>query len=181
MPEKACHHETGEDAQEERTQIGQVGCRADKAAWMARLRPDPNIRAGNCKQSMRVMISTSAGGRLSSFWGFMVSPWLGDHKDTSNSPLWIKSWFFQKIRHIKPRYGKTNGQPIYNGYSSNEHHPEAQWHPRNMEPDGNTAGEDWADIFLNWTFGTFAPGLAGDALNNWTTTHMAGWISEASK
>jgi len=79
------------------------------------------------------------------------------------------------------RYGNTGGSPFDNGYTSNDYHSEAQWHPKGMKPDGNTAGEDWADIFMNWTFDTFAPGPAGTALNSWTTTNMAGWISEASR
>jgi hypothetical protein len=44
--------------------------------------------------------------------------------------------------HMDDQYGSRNVK-ILTGY---------QWHPRDMEPNGNTAVEDFGDIFQNWFF-----------------------------
>jgi RHS repeat-associated protein len=67
-----------------------------------------------------------------------------------------------------------------NGYWSDDYRDGWQWHPREMT-DGNNAYEDWADIFLNWTYNSFVLNMAGIALNSWVNVNMADWISEATK
>lgn len=62
-----------------------------------------------------------------------------------------------------------------NGYYSDNYLDEWQWHPRGMI-DGNSASEDWADIFLNWVTGSFVPNKSGDSLMNWVDVNMVQWV-----
>jgi hypothetical protein len=75
-----------------------------------------------------------------------------------------------------------NGWAGKNGYRSDSYTDEFQWHPRSMDSDGNTAQEDWADIFQNWALGpqSFAPNSAGTTIYNWADSHMDVWIADAS-
>jgi hypothetical protein len=67
-----------------------------------------------------------------------------------------------------------------NGYRSDDYHEGFQLHPRTMGPDGNSADEDWADIFMNWTSdGSFAPNSHGEALFKWVNTNMPTWLRMA--
>jgi len=66
-----------------------------------------------------------------------------------------------------------------NGYRSDDYHDGWQYHPRSMGADGNTADEDWADIFLNWSFNSFADNTHGKALFTWTDSHMDTWLKMA--
>jgi RHS repeat-associated protein len=56
------------------------------------------------------------------------------------------------------------------------------YHPLNMDDDGKTAGEDFADMFMNWTYNSFSsdPNGAGAARNDWINRNMADWISYIS-
>jgi len=62
-----------------------------------------------------------------------------------------------------------------NGYYCDSYIGECQWHSRDVN-DWNNENEDWADIFMNWAFGSFAPNPAGDALYNWVETNMVSWL-----
>ncbi|HOC22326.1 MAG TPA: RHS repeat-associated core domain-containing protein [Anaerolineae bacterium] len=42
-----------------------------------------------------------------------------------------------------------------------------------------TPGEDFADMFLGWSFNNFAPGQAGAARNSWMSANMPGWMALA--
>lgn len=46
--------------------------------------------------------------------------------------------------------------------------------------DGNNTHEDFADMFLNWTYNSFADDSAGRARYNWMASNMALWVSQAS-
>jgi hypothetical protein len=61
----------------------------------------------------------------------------------------------------------------FNGYLS-DYIPD-QYHPRNMI-DGDNTYEDWADLFLNWSFNSFSSNIAGDALYNWVSINMKNWV-----
>jgi len=58
-----------------------------------------------------------------------------------------------------------------------------QQHPLDMDSMGNTPGEDFADMLLNWAFNTFSDDEtgAGAARYEWMATNMAAWISAASR
>ncbi len=58
-----------------------------------------------------------------------------------------------------------------------------QQHPLNMDSMGNTPGEDFADMFLNWAFNTFSNDEtgAGAARYEWMAINMAEWITAASR
>jgi RHS repeat-associated protein len=73
-------------------------------------------------------------------------------------------------------YNRGGNQPApNNGYRSDSPCP-YQCHPRNMDAAGNTANEEWADMFMNFIGNTFAPNPAGDALFSWTITNLATFI-----
>jgi hypothetical protein len=73
-------------------------------------------------------------------------------------------------------YDRGGNQPApNNGYRSDAWCP-YQCHPRNMDAQGNTANEEWGDMFLNFVLDTFAPNPAGDALYNWTITNLSTFI-----
>jgi hypothetical protein len=83
------------------------------------------------------------------------------------------------------RYGKNDTEDYAapdNGFLGDYQNDPDQWqvHPLGMEPDGNTAGEQYADMFLNWTYSTFAGNSAGFALNSWMTSNMSEWVSIAA-
>jgi hypothetical protein len=48
-----------------------------------------------------------------------------------------------------------------------------------MDADSNTAGEEWADMFLNWGMGGFNDSDRGLFYEEWMTTNMSAWISIA--
>jgi hypothetical protein len=66
-----------------------------------------------------------------------------------------------------------------NGYRSDNYLDEWQYHPRSMGDDGNSADEDWADIFLNWSNDSFADNPHGKSLFDWTDSNMEMWLREA--
>lgn len=78
------------------------------------------------------------------------------------------SWYNGYYRHI----GKT--APA-NGYLSDSYLLGYQMHPVYMQG-GNSATEDWADIFLNWVYQSFASNDAGDAINAWVDKNMRIWL-----
>ncbi len=41
---------------------------------------------------------------------------------------------------------------------------------------GNNEFEDFADIWLNWVYGSFVPNPAGWALYSWTEENMDAWL-----
>jgi RHS repeat-associated protein len=52
-------------------------------------------------------------------------------------------------------------------------------HPITLDDQGPTAGEDFADMFMNYTLGGFAEDAAGRARNYWMMTNMATWVNMA--
>lgn len=65
-----------------------------------------------------------------------------------------------------PKNGyKTNGTSRY------------MMHPKNLVY-GNTACEDFADMFLNWVYGTFVNNRRGRALEAWMTWRMGNWTKK---
>ena len=42
-----------------------------------------------------------------------------------------------------------------------------------------TPGEEFADMFVGWSFDNFAPGAAGAVRNSWMSANMPGWIAWA--
>jgi hypothetical protein len=66
-----------------------------------------------------------------------------------------------------------------NGYRSDDYHEEWQYHPRSMGKDGNSADEDFADIYLNWTNDSFADNPHGDALYRWADANIDTWLAMA--
>jgi RHS repeat-associated protein len=73
-------------------------------------------------------------------------------------------------------YDRGGGNPApQNGYRSDLPCP-YQCHPRSMDASGNTANEEWADMFMNFIGNTYADNPAGNALYNWTTTNLASFI-----
>ena len=73
--------------------------------------------------------------------------------------------------------GVRNGtyERTSSGYRSIKY-PDMQHPPLNVDgtknPDGQTAMEDFADMFMNYVQGTFASGPAGDARNNWMNDNL---------
>jgi hypothetical protein len=49
------------------------------------------------------------------------------------------------------------------------------------DPTGNTANEDYADMFLGWAYDGFTDDPAGDARYGWMENHMPAWIEQASQ
>lgn len=43
----------------------------------------------------------------------------------------------------------------------------------------DTPGELWADLFMNWTYGSFVNNIKGNYLNNWMSSNMPNWLSKA--
>jgi hypothetical protein len=64
------------------------------------------------------------------------------------------------------------------GYVSNT--PPWQYHPMTVndegEIDGDNPWEDFADMFVNWVFNTFASNDAGSARYDWMQEHANTWI-----
>jgi RHS repeat-associated protein len=61
---------------------------------------------------------------------------------------------------------------IYTGY---------QWHSEQMDDAGNTSGEDWADIFMNWVYGNaFRLNWNGLSIYFWAENHMQEWVDMAT-
>jgi hypothetical protein len=56
------------------------------------------------------------------------------------------------------------------------------YHPLDMMPEGDSAGEDYADMFMNWAYGSFANDTngAGSARYNWINDNIAHWIGHIS-
>lgn len=67
-------------------------------------------------------------------------------------------------------YYSSGGYTYITGY---------QWHSENMEG-GNSNDEEWADIFQNWVFNSFANNNAGSAINDWVNTYMPKWLEVAT-
>jgi len=61
---------------------------------------------------------------------------------------------------------------IYTGY---------QWHSERMDSAGNTAGEDWADIFMNWVYGSSfnINSLNAWSIFFWAEERMQEWVDVA--
>lgn len=70
----------------------------------------------------------------------------------------------------------VNGNTVWNrtndGYKS-DWFPDQQ-HPLKYDAAGNTAGEDFGDMFLNWTYNSFDTNPAGVARYDWMSAHMSG-------
>jgi len=67
--------------------------------------------------------------------------------------------------------GKVGKKDIY-------HYTPYQWHPKSMDG-GNTAAEDFADIFQNWVFSSFAHNESGNGINDWMNKWMPVWMQVA--
>jgi hypothetical protein len=111
------------------------------------------IRAGNCyEDSNPIMILIKDG-----IW--------------ANDSTFITGRFYGK-------YLRNGGKLApENGYYSDTYRDEGQYHPYWMGDSGKYAHEDWADMFMNWAFGTFIDNRAGDTLDQWVTRNMYEWIS----
>jgi RHS repeat-associated protein len=48
-----------------------------------------------------------------------------------------------------------------------------------MDADSNSAGEEWADMFLNWSLGGFNDSTRGQYYEMWMTSNMSEWINTA--
>lgn len=76
-------------------------------------------------------------------------------------------------------YDRHGGQRApHNGYWSDNYRAGYQLHPRGLSPYGNSASEDFADIFLNWTRRSFVPNDAGRALHRWMDRNMKKWLPQ---
>jgi hypothetical protein len=85
-------------------------------------------------------------------------------EDSENYPYLGATYYeYQWIDGIKYK--------VYKGY---------QWHSEIMNDIGNSASEDWADIFMNWTYGSFNfSNTKGLTLFFWTHAHMQEWVDVA--
>ena len=88
-----------------------------------------------------------------------------------------KTKYPQDYPYLGPTYSEyrvVNGVKyyVYTGY---------QWHSEALrDEDSNSAGEDWADIFMNWTYGSFNfKSSKGLTLFFWTQMHMQEWVNMA--
>ena len=63
--------------------------------------------------------------------------------------------------------------------------PPWQYHPMtvnaNGEIDGDNPWEDFADMFMNYVFNSFANNSAGDARNSWMQDNMGHWLDLANR
>ena len=50
-----------------------------------------------------------------------------------------------------------------------------------MDDAGNTPNEDFADMFLNWAFDSFADDPMGEARYAWMEENMADWIEHGTE
>lgn len=50
---------------------------------------------------------------------------------------------------------------------------------KEMDSDSYTSGEEFADLFLNWSMGGFVNNYRGNFLNHWMTTNMVDWVSSS--
>ncbi len=72
--------------------------------------------------------------------------------------------------------GVQNYLRVNAGYAS----PGLPWQQNNVtEWGGISAGEDFADMFLGWSYNHFAPDAAGAARYQWMSDHMSVWIALA--
>ncbi len=75
------------------------------------------------------------------------------------------------------------------GFSSGDacplNHPDCQWHSVDMDEEGNTPNEAFADLFMNWVYDSFDDSEeaygAGIALLDWITSQMASWLELAAQ
>ena len=80
------------------------------------------------------------------------------------------------------------GRPPQGGYQRTDHGYatlEFPWQQHSLrwgddDPSGNTANEDFADMFLGWAYNGFPDDPAGQARYDWAETHMAEWIQQGS-
>jgi hypothetical protein len=74
-------------------------------------------------------------------------------------------------------YNRIDGQgyiqhPVIKDPSG--YNAETEMHPRKMSADGNTANEEWADLFANFVAGNFDSGDTGRAKYNWVKDQLFG-------
>jgi hypothetical protein len=73
------------------------------------------------------------------------------------------------------RYNRNAGRSApKNGYYR-DYFSKYTAHPRSIAY-GNTACEDWADLFMNWVNKSFVDNRAGRALYAWVDSHMRNWL-----
>ena len=66
---------------------------------------------------------------------------------------------------------------VENGYCSNSYLDECQYHSIDLlDPASLTEDEDWADMFMNWTYNSFVDNKAGRTLNKWMNGQMSFWV-----
>jgi hypothetical protein len=84
--------------------------------------------------------------------------------------------------------GSYRRNDLWTGYRSgyegdtvpDQYHWMSETYPgQMMDADSNTAGEEWADMFLNWGMGGFNDSPRGQYYENWMTINMSEWISMA--
>jgi hypothetical protein len=60
------------------------------------------------------------------------------------------------------------------------YHGPDNWDDWNSNADHVARNEDFADMFMNWTFNSFDQNSAGLARYSWMTTNMSSWINQAT-
>jgi hypothetical protein len=95
---------------------------------------------------------------------------------------YVKDEFNNFVTGVNPsdyryeRYNPDFAHAPASGYRSDG--TRYQQHGNNFPDDYLTdPGENWADIFLNWTIPSFVDNPAGRALNKWVSSNMNVWIN----
>ena len=103
--------------------------------------------------------------------------------DPTNIDTWI---FITGIdTYGSGQYKRNNGiRGTESGYGSDTYPCQYHYYKPNgglMDQESESAGEEFADIFLNWSLGGFVNNTRGNLLKNWMNTNMPNWIALASK
>ena len=107
-----------------------------------------------------------------------------DHpEEMLNRGLWDGNFFVtgenrSKVGSPYERNGLDTG--YYSGYAGDtipgQYHMMSQVDPSELMVDGNTASEEWGDMFLNWSMGGFNNSPRGQYYQTWMDDNMGSWI-----
>jgi hypothetical protein len=91
----------------------------------------------------------------------------------------------QIVAQVENELLHVSGRPLGGGYERTDLGyaslgPPWQYHSIRFDSYGNTAGEDFADMFLGWAFHGFADDPAGAARHAWVANSMSRWIARAT-
>jgi hypothetical protein len=154
---------------------------------LARNRMSPQLTAHELGYSFNARITNNIQGDLSVYGSAAVPE---DILEFSTRKRYLQPY---EILHRSTITAESNGNIIHvtgindmgvfertdNGYRSTG----MPWeqHGMSMDKYGNTPNEDFADMFLNWAFDSFADDPMGEARYDWMEENMAEWFEHGTE